>query len=57
MEVPISERVTPPVEQVAIGQGHDEWSEPEALRSDDDGDNGGWVDMDVDAPDGTGTGG
>jgi serine/threonine-protein kinase len=51
MEMPISERVTPPVEQQAIGHGHDEWSEPEALRPDED-DN--WVEMDVDAPDGTG---
>ncbi len=49
MEVPISERVTPPVEQAAIGNGHDEWSEPAAVRPDDDEN---WVELDADAPDG-----
>ena len=50
MELPLSERATPPAEQAAVE--HNEWSEP-ALRPGDDG----WVDMDIDAPDGTGTGG
>ena len=50
MEVPISERVTPTAGQAAVGSGHDEWSEPAALPAEDDA----WVDMDVDAPDGTG---
>jgi hypothetical protein len=51
MEVPISERVTPPVSQAAVGQGHDEWSQPSSVRADDDEN---WVELDADAPDGTG---
>jgi eukaryotic-like serine/threonine-protein kinase len=51
MEVPISERMTPTAGQAAVGGGgHDEWSEPATVRSDDEA----WIDMDVDAPDGTG---
>ena len=50
MEVPVSERVTPTVEQAAVGDGHDEWSEPAACAPT----TRHWVDMDVDAPDGTG---
>jgi eukaryotic-like serine/threonine-protein kinase len=54
MEVPISERVTPPAAQAAVGQDHDEWAAPATLRSDDEPASDNWVDMDVDAPDGTG---
>ena len=47
---PAAEQQTPPPVVNTSAGGHDEWSEPERLANDEEGQ---WTELDIDAPDGT----